>query len=374
MKIGLTTIYTVPNFGSVLQAFATQVVLERAGAECKVINYLYPNSWNRKQTGARISLKSKLAYLLQANPSHRMHRKLKGFIASHFHLTRLYHSLEELQQEDWSSYDAFCAGSDQIWNAKFLKGESVFMLSFAPENAYKFSLASSFAMKTIPDEYVPKYQKYLSRFDRFSVRECQGVHILKEQLGFEQDAQVMPDPTLMLSGEEWVKAVGASTKKPKRPYILLYGLYYAFEPCPYIFKVLKHFHEKLGCDILALEGYKSAEQAEGVKMKDVKNSTITEFIQYFANAEMVVTSSFHGTAFALNFSKPLVSVVPGNKADDRQSNLLRMVGAEQCIASTESAIADLNPFYNSNQVESALQNLRTESAQWISDTLLAIKR
>ena len=43
MKIALMTIFQVPNYGSVLQAFATQTVLEKLGYECDVINYNYPN-------------------------------------------------------------------------------------------------------------------------------------------------------------------------------------------------------------------------------------------------------------------------------------------------------------------------------------------
>ena len=40
------TIFQVPNYGSVLQAFATQTVLEKLGYECDVINYNYPNDWH----------------------------------------------------------------------------------------------------------------------------------------------------------------------------------------------------------------------------------------------------------------------------------------------------------------------------------------
>ena len=45
-KIALITIYPVPNYGSVLQAYATQIMLEEHNIECDVINYRYPNEWH----------------------------------------------------------------------------------------------------------------------------------------------------------------------------------------------------------------------------------------------------------------------------------------------------------------------------------------
>ena len=39
MKIGLVTIFDVPNYGSVLQAFATKKVLELLGNDVSTINY-----------------------------------------------------------------------------------------------------------------------------------------------------------------------------------------------------------------------------------------------------------------------------------------------------------------------------------------------
>ena len=80
MKIGLMTIFQVPNFGSVLQAYATQKVLENLGHECKVINYKFPNDWHY-QNGAYVRpnpIKIKLRSLgLKA--THRKERILKNF-------------------------------------------------------------------------------------------------------------------------------------------------------------------------------------------------------------------------------------------------------------------------------------------------------
>lgn len=61
-KVALMTIYQVPNFGSILQTYATQLLLTKLGYECKVINYKYPNEWHYRHGWAKPSLKNKIAY------------------------------------------------------------------------------------------------------------------------------------------------------------------------------------------------------------------------------------------------------------------------------------------------------------------------
>ena len=157
------------------------------------------------------------------------------------------------------------------------------------------------------------------------------------------------------------------TNKPglKAPYILLYMWTYAFEPRPYIYKVLQYWQNKLGgCKVIALEG-SPKEKDCGMKISDEADSTIPEFMSLFANASLIVTSSFHGTAFALNFGRPLISIVPDANGDDRQSSLLKSVGAENSIVHINDVPSEINPYYDNNKVENSLEQLRKESIQWI---------
>ena len=146
-------------------------------------------------------------------------------------------------------------------------------------------------------------------------------------------------------------------------------LTYAFEPRPYIFEVIKHLQSQDEYEVIALEGYTPKEQALGIEMMDKTDSSIPEFIDLFANADIVVTSSFHGTAFAVNFGIPLISVVPEGNNDDRQSSLLKSIGLDCCIA--DSGIAIKNVVYDYDKI-SALQNLETlraNSINWIKSNL-----
>lgn len=368
MKIGLTTIYSVPNFGSVLQTYATQEILKTLGNEVQIINYKYPNEWHYSHGVRRSSLKSKVAQLLGIKLQHRKAKKLEWFRKSHLNFTKPYKSLTELENENWNNYDTVCVGSDQVWNPRYLLGDAAYMLSYIPDTVNKISIASSFAVQTIPENLVPKYQKYLSRFKALSVREDNGKEIINNELNIKQPVEVLLDPTLLLNKSEWIK-IASYKKCPKQNYILIYMLTYAFEPRPFIFDVISYFKEKYHYEVVVLEGHKEA-KSSGINMTNVENSTIEEFLGLFHNASLVITTSFHGTAFAANLGRPLVSVVPPNNGDDRQSSLLKRLGLEQCIAYMNKPIENIQPFYNQEQEQQKLDTIREQNKQWIKNMIL----
>ena len=365
MKLGLITIYNVPNFGSVLQAYATQYILEQLGHECNIIKYRYPNERQRvvkKNLKMRLySLTSKLGLV----PQQRKSNKLNKFRAENYNFTKSYNSLEDLIEENWNDYDGFVVGSDQVWNTRYTKGEPAFLLSFVPDGKKRFSIASSFASDKLPREYIEQFKSNLQRFDAISVREEEGKTIITKQLCIEQNVFVCLDPTLLLSRDQWRLLTQRRKSKISQPYILYYMWAYAFEPRPYINKVVKYFKEKTGINtIIALEGAPKTD-IEGIKYENKESSTISEFIDLFANASLVITSSFHGTAFAINMNIPLVSIVPGDRKDSRQSFFLKSVGADNCIVRVGQGLDTINPNYNNELISDNLKNLRKKNMEWL---------
>lgn len=361
MQVGLFTIYQVPNYGSVLQTYATQCVLEQQGHVCSIINYIYPNEWHWSQ-GARRP--NRIKTLIRKFIPSKKTTVLNDFRKKYLKLTREYANLDELSNESWKNIDAFVVGSDQVWNPRFLRGDKAFMLSFAPTNKSRYSIASSFATDSLPTELRRKYEKELSQFKAISVREVNGVDIIQKELSIVRPVEVILDPTLLLSKKDWMSLIPRSKFIKQRPYILFYMWAYAFEPRPYIYEVVKHYKQKMNCEVIALEGFTSSNRAHGLDMQKADASTISEFIDLFANADLVVTSSFHGTAFALNFGCPLISIVPDNAGDDRQTTLLKSVGAESSVVTIGTDIHSINPYYNSS-VLTNLDNIRQKNLTWI---------
>lgn len=369
MKIGLVTIYSVPNYGSVLQAFATQTLLQKMGHDCRIIDYAYPNEWHYNQGFKRPTLFRRLLnsimVMIGIKAPYRKQKLLAEFRKKYFRLTPKYADYDQLQREDWNEFDLIAVGSDQVWNPTYHKGDKTFLLSFLPKEKRRISIASSFAITKLPEQYEKKYKEGLKLFSGISVREEDGVKIINQQLCINKNVFVCLDPTLLLSKEDYIH-IFQQTKTSKRPYILYYMWGYAFEPRPYIYEVVEYWKRRLGIDeVIALEGYTK----DRCEMKNAEDSTIPEFMDYFSNASLVITSSFHGTAFALNFSRPLISIVPNNNYDNRQKNLCQSLGADNCIVEVGQSLLNINPYYDVKKVAIKLEEKRLQSIKWIERTV-----
>lgn len=371
------TIYNVPNYGSVLQAYATQQLIEKFGWKCDIIQYRYPNEWHIAQDQHRkTKFYSRVAEYLKLGVNSRQRRKIELFRRRYYHFTQKFNSLDELNESDWSKYNVLIAGSDQLWNAKYTLGDKAFLLSFAPNGIKRISLSSSCATSRLPEQYVESFKKELEKFSAISVREENSKKALIEQLRIHKSVKVISDPTLLLTAEEWQKSLSLEMEcqeGSKEPYILFYRLDYAFsEPnfILYSYDVLRYFIKKTGIQrVIAISGY-SKECICGIKMEQAGDVTPIQFVSLFSHAALVVTSSFHGTAFSLNFCRPLVSITPSNTSkDDRQASLLKLLGLEQCISPVGSNIKQVNPVYDKDKLQIRLSKMREDGLNWIDKAL-----
>lgn len=373
-KVALLTMFDVLNYGSVLQAYASQIVMERLGYGCDLINYAFPNEWHYKRGYGRSPFPRRIVGSIMRmlnikTPGMRKVDSFNLFKKEHLHLTQRFSSPDSLKKYDWGTYDTIIAGSDQVWNPRFMKGDTAFLLDFAPDSIRKISFASSFACNEIGKEYHSDYNRLLSRFSSLSVRDRNGVEVMRS-LGIERDAKIMLDPTLLVGKEDWLEKldIPASGNKEK-DYILVYMLDYAFNPTPYIYDVARELQKKYQCGIVFIGNIKE-EDVKGFKDHSIANeSNIGDFVSLFANARGVVTSSFHGTAFAVNFGKPLIAIVPDN-GDDRQSSLLKKLGIERCSLKVNSKVLSPVPEYDVADVTHKLAEIRRDNLEWLSKALI----
>lgn len=89
-------------------------------------------------------------------------------------------------EDDFESYpldaDAYCTGSDQVWNSKWNNGIlPCLYLSFVPNDKYKFAFSASFGQSKLLTEEINKTKPYLEQYNRISVRESEAKVILDEQ-------------------------------------------------------------------------------------------------------------------------------------------------------------------------------------------------
>lgn len=327
-KIGLLTMHRVVNFGSILQAYATQVVIEKLGYDCEIINYQYPNKIHSMDyTSPLLNVVQFLMEIRFGFPERKKRRKFRLFREKYLHQSEYFKTRDDLL-ERIPEYDTYIVGSDQTWNIRHIGFDDIFLLSFVPADKRRISYASSAARKELPSLYVDFFKQYLSVFNAISVRERHTQELIKSLLG--KDVSITLDPTLLLDANEWQLLAKKSKLKVKTPFILVYILKYSFLPYPTATKVIKDVYDKYHLPIVALR-YSARENMGIEDVIDLHESVGPEdFLWLFMNASFVITTSFHGTAFSLNFRKPFYAIYNSSIEDDRIYSLLHLLGAESC--------------------------------------------
>lgn len=120
MKVSVLTLNRVNNYGSVLQTYATQKLLESLGCEVEIIDYYRRE--NRisgliKQYTSKDMLLVKVLKVIVLMPTFiRFRYVFSTFLEKYVKLSRTYSSAEELKNYPLTS-EIFLVGSDQVWNS-----------------------------------------------------------------------------------------------------------------------------------------------------------------------------------------------------------------------------------------------------------------
>lgn len=335
MKIDIITMHGVYNYGSALQTYATKTYLERKGHEVEIIDY-YPGRMRHYGSISQLfrdantfhhnAVKSAIISCVKYCSIPKLKRAFIPFATEHFLKTDKFESNEEIKKNPPKA-DVYCTGSDQVWNDYLERGfDSTYFLDFAPEEAKKIAFSASFGRDDIKPEELKTIQKYLNKYNAISVREDSGLQALT---GTPVDLKAcVLDPSFMLTGEEWKKLAPIISEKG---YILVYKL-----------------HEDSIASEAALEiGKREGKPVIRISldyMKRIKGGKtvvapeVTKFISYIANADLVVTDSFHATAFSINLNVPFVSI-QWKMFNDRIGTILKKTNlCERRAASVEEAL------------------------------------
>jgi len=368
MKVGTLTYHRAVNYGAVLQTYALQKVLDKLGVENEVIDYradfiewIYKPLCMRKVNNIKDFLK-----VVEGAPIKSKKRKqFFDFIEKNIRVSKEKYTKDTISNAN-DSYDLFITGSDQVFNFKCSNNDKNYFLDFVTNNGKKNSYAASFGFDKIPDEHVSEYKRLLSAFNNISVREEQGVKIVKDAV--DKDAIEVLDPTLLLSGDEW-KGIIKKEKIQDSGYILIY----AMKPSD----KLIHFADKLskmtGLEIIFIKDALTREGHNVLKenIKYAKNVEPGKFVELFSKAEYVITNSFHGTAFSINFNKKFFTelLAPETKVNSRLENILDMLDLrDRQILSLDDVKLDEIDYERVNKVLEERKNL---SIDYLTKNILA---
>jgi hypothetical protein len=370
MKVGIITIHKINNYGSVLQAYALQRACEELGCEVEIIDYCFPNAYHTHNKYATMSdsqpNEPKLIKMLYGLALTRQHKGIRTFVAKYQHLSeRQYASPDELKN-DAPHYDVYITGSDQLWNPRHCNGDPAFMLHFAPDSAVKISYAASIGANAIPEQLHPLYKELLGRYKRIGVRELSGVEIIRELTG--KDATVVLDPTLLLDKNQWDK-IASPKRQFNNKYILCYYLNYSFNAFPYVDDLAKNIQRQTGYEIIRVA--RPPHRLGESHTHYMVGATPEEFLSLVRDSEMVLTTSFHGTAFAVNYGKPVFTIVNNKKASDsRQVSLMHSLGLDNQIITIKDTMPEVSQaFYEVDEEQSKLSELRKLSCDFLYNAI-----
>lgn len=325
--IGIVTFHGSHNHGSMLQAYATQQAISSLGYSCEIINF---RMQSQKEYYALYQTKyGKMRFFrgLLLAPIHYTRKKcaskFEEFLSTMYTLSgeelQTYKDLEKICDK----YDIYLSGSDQIWSGhipEFKESKvdytGVYFLDFVAPDKRKISYASSTGTATL--EELEQKKSLLEQYSFISVRESSGAACLNKFL--DSHVSVMPDPTLLLSGEQWREI---ERKKPlvNGKYIFLYTLG-GIRPGLMWARYLTKLGCKFGLKVVCVAPFFPI-AFPGVTC--LVNVGPKDFINLIDNAELIITDSFHGTAFSINLEKPFYSLSLPQRKDERKINLMNQL-------------------------------------------------
>ena len=137
-------------------------------------------------------------------------------------------------------------------------------------------------------------------------------------------------------------------------------LAYTYNPQNKMAEILNKLQNQYKIPILSLSEKPADFNGEFIQVEQTQSVGIYEFLDLFRNARIVVTSSFHGTAYALNFGKPLLALSDGEKkSDDRISTIMEKMEVNKQLINTNTIIDDsIDPFYDVEREQVVLENER----------------
>lgn len=360
-KIALITFHAVSNHGSVLQTLATKKKLESKGVEVKIINFkkeecrgIFPliKFWNQD---VHSTIKKIIRGLILFPSFLRWKYMFARFLIKYVDVdinTKSYTTEEDFRYLKLDA-DIYCVGSDQVWNTIWNNGIlKPLFLEFVPDTYPKVTYSSSFGREKLEEEEKTEIAAMLRKFDAISVREESGIRII-ENLGIHGVVNIL-DPTLLMGQAFWAQYI--PERLIEKNYVLIYQLYSNRDFDRYAETIAKRRNCKL---IRLCMRYDQLFK----KGKGVLAANVEDFLSLIKYADLVITDSFHGTAFAINLNRDFISFIP--KYGGRIYNLLNITSLSDRAITNFNNITLADENINFDPVNIILEEERKKADEYI---------
>lgn len=387
-KTAIVSCYFQHNYGSMLQAYATQMALDKLRydnetidisgfySEIKKAKILYfmkaslaSDILLSKFGMAKNVLIKRLSKSKYAVNSRIRAEKFNAFSKANFKLSPVFQSKAELGSVCSDRYSSVIVGSDQLWLPGNIAAD-YFTLNFVPKTVNTIAYATSFGQSSLPKDSAAKASVFLKKIRHIGVREESGQKLIKRLAG--RNVPVVCDPTLLFTGDEWMTV---QKKEPivKDRYILCYFL----GNNPPHREFAKRLKKETGCKIVALthldEFIKSDEGYADSTPYDIDPA---DFLNLIRNAEYVCTDSFHCSVFSILYKRQFFTFRRYSRNTKQSTNsrldtLFNMAGITgRLLTGTENISDCLKINIDFEAVHKKLEKFREESFDYLEIALM----
>lgn len=365
-KAGIITHYDVHNHGACLQLFALAKQLEIYGFSAHALqfhkNYDFMN-YEDADKKYNISLKSipyYLAYTKINGVNKTVYNYQKRRILSNF---RKKHDLVGEFYSKATDLDVVVIGSDEIFSIE--AGPNPWYYGIGVPCKKQFSYAASFGPTTL--DLIDKknvrslIEGGLKNLDTIMVRDANSAELVKILTG--REAAIVCDPVLMYNFGEYVSEKSSKDfrKHTTKKYCIVYSYDYNMNDANTV-SYIRTFACKHDLKIYSV-GYFHKWCDENVNVDPI------ELLEWFSNAEMVFTDTFHGSVISLTMRTQFISKVRGNK--NKLSFLLSQYGVEdrETIDFSDIDRAYNNPIDYSN-ISFTIEEIANKSREKLRKALM----
>ena len=356
--VSFITVHVGFNFGSKLQTVATSEILKKLGCIPSCVNYIPPRVTHRRYWKNAFSNPIKFLRRLLYFPFLLIsEHNFDAYLKKHCKVSKPFY-VENNFKENCPLAEFYISGSDQLWNYKHNEGNDTHYFFDGIEGT-KIAYASSIGMTTLPEDYTSYVKHQLSQYKAISVREQSAVELLKK-IGINA-IQVL-DPTFMLNRNEWKPF--ASKRLVKEKYIFVY-LPYNIKDKDLIYRSVRKIAMKKKLKVVSYSDNIIKDKYADQTIYFVNPGDILSLIFH---ADLVMTNSFHGTAFSINLNKQFWVYMPSNFST-RITSILNLCGLNSRLLDNEISDRKINEIISFDYTNAILQQKRDEAYDFLTKAL-----
>lgn len=376
MRVAVITLPLHTNYGGLLQAYALRTAVGSLGHDVTVLDL-------KEKMPAPKGIRAPFKYagrafrrLLKGSDGPEVFREkryarelpvlsanVSPFVRKNIN-PRMIGSYTEIKEGE---YDAFVVGSDQVWRPRYFDPiEDAYLAFTAGWDVRRIAYAASFGTDELEYEYMQleACSKLLEKFEGVSVREDSAVRLCEEWLDCDRALHVL-DPVMLLDAAEYQKIAAGAKNRLAKGKVVTYILDRSEEKR----HVIDFVRKVSGMDVHDCSVYPYVNDRP---VEERAVPALEDWLAAFADAEFVVTDSFHGCVLAILMHKRFIAVGNSRRGMARLKSLLDMFGLDMRLVHGIDPEDDGEYFLSEpdwGTIDGILEEKRMASMAFLNDSL-----